>query len=60
MIVATANIGCENEQEKQHHLYYLHSCIAQTNQADDSLKESGIPFDQGQHDWRQSTMTTAR
>jgi hypothetical protein len=37
-VVAAGSIGCENEVEKQHHLYNLQKCIAETNQADDSLK----------------------
>jgi hypothetical protein len=52
VVVAAAMTGCENEVEKQHHLYNLQKCIAETNVADDSLKESSIAFDQAQHDWR--------
>jgi hypothetical protein len=60
VVFAANGIGCENEQEKQHHLYYLQTCIAQTNQADDSLKESGMPVDQAQHNWRAAQcMSTA-
>jgi hypothetical protein len=45
-VIAFAMLGCEDqhakqliEQERQHHLFALQGCIAETDKADEALKE---------------------
>src|ERR1035437_2834337 len=55
--LAAAGAGCESDADKQHHLFNLQKCIADTNAVDDILKKDADPIVRGAaeqhgHDYR--------